>query len=240
MHSEILRDGLKDMTQAGGRLRHVASKGFSIAVYGPDGAGKSTVLDWIEEELSVPFAGRIRRSHIRPHRVPNLARLRSAVGLAKSKRAGTGSSGMIDPYAAPMPGRLKSLIRFGWFFADFAIDGIVKMRPTSELRLYDRFVEDYLIDPRRHRLNLPAWFLKAALKPIPRPDLNILLVGNAERIAARKGEQTADEARRQITLLEAMARQTPRSHLLNTDCPTDETRQRLRLILAEHGPVEND
>lgn len=143
-----------------------------------------------------------------------------------------------DPYAQPMPGRLKSLVRLGWFFCDFAVDAVIKIWPRHELRLYDRFVDDYLIDPRRHRLNLPHWLLRAVLSPIRRPDLTILVVGDPERIVARKAEQTVDEATRQIGVLMDMGRRRPRTYLLSTDCSMEETRKNLTDLLSLHGPLQ--
>lgn len=217
-------------------LRH-ARKALTIAAIGPDGSGKTTILDWIEEELAPVFDHRAIRLHLRPHVLPTRGEVaRGARDRPDGKPDTMTDEVPQDPYAAPLPGRLWSLVRLGWFCADYALGALA--RPQAGLVLFDRHVDDLWIDPRRHRLNLPPAVIRAALSPLPRADLTILLAGEAGTVSRRKGEQTVDDVRRQMALLHGLAKGRRDCALLETDTPPDVTRAALRQILAQHfGPT---
>ncbi len=209
-------------------------KSLSIAVLGPDGSGKSTVLGWIEEALAPAYGADVRKTHKRPARLPKLSAIKRKLGLSKAKR-GLDAKPVKGhhPYDLPMPGRFVSFVRLTAFALDYAIDGALRNFGRPRLFLYDRCVDDLLIDPRRYRLNLPQWFLRMMLAPVRRPDVMFLLIGDPVHIASRKSEQTIDEVRRQIGILHDMASRNSRALLLSTDCTMEDTRAALLALLQQ-------
>lgn len=185
--AERLRDRIRqwaaDLRRVAGRF--VQPTGLSIAFLGADGAGKSTLIRRVTEELGESFR-QVRYCHLRPGVLP--------------ARNGTGGAPVVDPHGRPLRGAAASVAKLLHFWADYVIGGFVWLYPLrvrSTLVIFDRYYHDLLADPRRYRygasLKLARWLGLA----VPQPDLCFVLDVPAEVLQARKQEVPFAESRRQ-------------------------------------------
>lgn len=154
--------------------------GLLVAVLGPDGVGKSTLLATLGDKLAGAFRSR-RLFHWRP-----------AVIFAGK------SAPVTNPHARPVFGALRSLAHLAGHFADYQIGWAVRIQPMlsrSGLVLFDRYFYDLAADPKRYRYGGPAAVPKMLFRAVPRPDLVLLLDAPEEVVLGRKSETTSEEIR---------------------------------------------
>jgi thymidylate kinase len=166
--------------------------GLWIAVLGPDGSGKSTVIDRLEAALEPAFR-RTARFHLRPHLLK---------GTSAAEKPNT------DPHGQRPRGLLASALKLIYFWADYTLGYWLRVRPQlvrSTLVIFDRYFCDLLIDPRRFRSNGPRWLTRAIAAVIPMPDLLLILDAPAEVLQARKQEVPLEESARQVEAYRAFA-----------------------------------
>jgi hypothetical protein len=160
-----------------------------VALVGPDGVGKTTVLNRVASDGRLVFTDVVMR-HWRPGLLPPLGRLLHPT-------AGTANSPGGPPRRRPGPLRL---FRIAYYFSDFLLGGVFKDRVDSSrqrLVLYDRWFTDMTVDPLRYGLR-SARGLSLLLRFLPKPDLVILLTDLPERIHRRKAELPLEEIERQL------------------------------------------
>jgi hypothetical protein len=156
-----------------------------VAIVGPDGVGKSTVINELRKLLPhfLPVNGVIVR-HWRPSLLPPLGRLAGQeVPLA----------GVAHP-PRRKPGRLR-WVRNLYYSLDFTLGAWLKDRPLSSFNkiiIYDRCYLDMQADPLR--FGLPdAKGLQSLSGLYRQPDLIVLLEDSPERIHSRKPELSVAE-----------------------------------------------
>jgi thymidylate kinase len=159
------------------------STGVLVAVLGPDGVGKSTVLEGLAAEFIVPLRRR-RLFHYRPQ------------VLAKRKD----NRPVTDPHGQTPRGALISMVYLSVFFADCLAGYFLEVKPRlvrSGFVQFDRYFHDVMVDPRRYRYGGPQWYAKLLSRLLPEPDLVIVLDANEDLILSRKTELTRAEIQRQ-------------------------------------------
>lgn len=158
-----------------GRINRVLRPdGVSVVFLGPDGAGKSSVIETIGPKLADVF--------------PRSTCLGFAPGLLAFLRRGKSSTS--EPHGQQPRSQLVSLARIAYWFVFYML-GFVALRlavARSTLVLYDRHFVDILVDQKRYRYGGPVWLLRLLWQIIPKPDLIILLDAPAEVLQARKQE----------------------------------------------------
>ena len=160
-----------------------------IAVLGPDGAGKSTVIEGLSEEFTQRRL-KIHRVHWRP------AFCRKSVGEVGQVN---------DPHSVPPRGAFTSILKLGYFWCDWAYSHLLPLRhfrAKNKVVIADRFYIDLLIDPRRYRYGGPMWLASLVFRFFPKPSLTIILTGDPETLYARKKEVRPDEVVRQVEAYE--------------------------------------
>ena len=160
--------------------------GLFIAVFGPDGSGKSTVIAKVLEFLSSEFRS-TRCIHLRPR-----------IGVPPSKSCEI----VTNPHGAIPRSIFSSILKLFYFIADYAIGYLSIVRPTiscSGLIVFDRYFQDIIVDPRRYRFGAPIWLARLAAFFIPSPDLSILLDAPTDVLQSRKQEVPYNETDRQRT-----------------------------------------
>lgn len=184
-------------------LRLFKQPGYTIAVLGTDGSGKSFIINSITPVLDEAFHNGIRYEHMRPNYLPSLA-----VAMGK-KKADEPTGVCSNPHGSKPSGFIGSLIRLTYYWIDYTWGYFKKVFLDKAFKthvwIFDRYYYDYYIDQRRARLNLPNWLLKFYGFFVPAPDLTICLGGDPEKIYARKPETSLEEVKRQTEVLKEFA-----------------------------------
>jgi len=169
---------ITDLPRKVARLTHPT--GFLVAVLGPDGAGKSTLIESVGQQLDGVFRSR-HVFHWRPK-------------LLLPDRSGPVS----NPHGRSRFGMTRSLVHLAGHFTDYHVGFALRIWPLlahSGLVLFDRYFYDLAADPKRYRYGGPARLPEILSKLVPRPALMLVLDAPEETLLNRKRETTADEIR---------------------------------------------
>ncbi|BDS06751.1 hypothetical protein NT6N_17910 [Oceaniferula spumae] len=164
-----------------------------VAMLGPDGSGKSSVIEGLTHKLSH------RRLSIKMiHWSPRLLRKGQEV-----------PGGIVpDPHSIPPRNLFMSILKLGLITAEWwwaSIWNIRHPRAKSKLLISDRYYNDMLVDPVRYRFGAPIKWAKFVFRFLPKPDHVIVLAGDADQILARKKEVTPEELKRQLAAYKELA-----------------------------------
>lgn len=170
--------------------------GYTVAVLGTDGSGKSFIINAITPILGEAFHNGIKYEHMRPNYMPSIAVLTGR--KEKSECAEVCST----PHASKPSGFIGSIIRLSYYWLDYTWGYFRKVYFDKSFKahvwLFDRYYYDYYLDQRRARLNLPNWIVRFYGIFVPCPDITICLGGDPQKIYARKPETSLEEVSRQI------------------------------------------
>lgn len=173
--------------------------GYTIAVLGTDGSGKSTIINAITPVLNEAFHNTVVYNHLRPHYLPDLG-----VTLKQREKSDT-TIVNCDPHAKKRSGFIGSLMRWGYYLVDYSLGYLLKIFPSTRIRskvfIFDRYYYDYYIDQKRSRINLPKWIIKVGECIVPTPDLVLCLGGDPKVIYERKPETSLEEVNKQTSVL---------------------------------------
>lgn len=195
-----------------------SNTGFSVGFTGPDGSGKTTVIDLILERLAPVFRTAHKYYHFRPLIFGNLSEIAHSAGLKKEVDRDYG-----NPHRGGKTGVLNSLLRLIYLSIDYIIGYFIKVKTSTRITqfvIFDRYYTDVICDSRRCRINLNYrflyWFGRLF---IPSLNYNILLTARTETILARKRELN-EEAIRQINkIIDYLADKKGYKKILNEQTP---------------------
>ncbi len=194
--------------------RVLAPAGCWIAFLGPDGSGKSALIEALTDVGQLAFR-KIRSYHLRP-------------GLLLAGRSGAGSA-VTDPHALPARPLFASLAKLALFWCDYVGGYWLRVRPQlvrSTLVIFDRYYHDISVDPKRYRYKAPRWLTRLAGRFLPLPDLIFILDAPPEILQARKREVSLAECIRQREAYRRLAedlQSRTRTVVIDTSRPLDES-----------------
>jgi hypothetical protein len=167
------------------RLRRLAGRmgrfwrvdgGLSVVFLGPDGAGKSSVIEAIGQSLAGAFPRTACYSF--PPALFHFFHNPQAIDNR--------------PHESPLRSWPASVVRAVLYWFVYSTLGYcVTVRQAlgrSTLVMHDRHFVDALVDPRRYRYGGPSWLLRLIWRIIPKPDLLILLDAPPAVLQGRKQE----------------------------------------------------
>ena len=97
----------------------------------------------------------------------------------------------------------------------YALRGL-PLRRRSVRVAFDRYIDDYQVDPLRSRIRLDLPGLGLLCRLVPRPDHVFVCSAPLETLRARKQELPEEESARQLQQYEQLARRLPRARLVRT------------------------
>jgi thymidylate kinase len=197
--------------------RFLSPPGFSIAILGSDGSGKTTIIDSITKPLSQSVHKAFYYEHMRPNLIPNIA---SLFGKKVTKEE------IAAPQSSKPSGAIGSILRLSYYSFDYLAGYWLKVYPKmvkkSCIWVFDRYYYDYLIDPLRARINLPSWFIKSFLFFLPQPDLILCFGADPKIIYNRKPELSLEELTRQNVILRDIVSKNTKAKWMDSNCSIEE------------------
>src|ERR1041385_3126310 len=130
-------------------------RGVLLAIFGPDGVGKSSVMSGVVSAIS-PLFDHQRTMRWRPQMI--------------SSRIAKEPHKFRLPHSAGTHRLPLSMAKLGGAFADFYLDHITSTRNQlrgCSLIAWDRYFHDLLADTRRYRYDGPSWYPELLLRCLP-------------------------------------------------------------------------
>lgn len=156
--------------------------GISIAFLGPDGSGKTTVINGLTS-LNLPFR-KTDYFHLKP--------------IYTSNKVSEVTS---DPHKFKPYNKLKSYTKLLYFLYQYNlgwIQNIIPLKIKSSLIIFDRYFDDLIADNKRYRYGGQNYMAKFFRLFIKKPSLYFVLVTDAKTIYKRKQEVAFSELENQI------------------------------------------
>jgi thymidylate kinase len=195
------------------------SKGKLIVIYGVDGVGKTTVINYITPRLQ-ELSKKVIIRHLRPTILP-------ALSSFKIRRYSSEIATFKDPHGAKPSGLFVSLFRIAYLILDYYVGYWFWIRPKlinhDNIIIFDRYIHDLIFDQLRFRISLPEWIVNFCINIIPEADLYICLHGDPHVISMRKNELDVTETHNQILKIKEFASDNFKALLVSTDASIDIT-----------------
>jgi thymidylate kinase len=158
-----------------------------LSVSGPDGVGKSTLINHLEKIFQDAFNKNVCLMHLRP----GLFRRLSAFKKGEHQQETTAVPQLVESSYA------MSLLKIGYYFLDYTIGYFIRVRliswRTPTVFIFDRYYTDLLSQPARFGIKGFSGLRTFLFRFIPKPQLSVLLYEDPENILRRKAELTLEE-----------------------------------------------
>jgi thymidylate kinase len=177
--------------------------GVNVAFLGPDGAGKSSVVDAIGAVLEAALPRSVCWGFaVSPTRL--------------MKRSVTSTD---QPHALPSRSLATSLVRAAYWLLFYIVGypylHLIKARST--LVINDRHFVDILVDQKRYRYGGPVWVLQLIWRLMPKPELVILLDAPPDVLQSRKQEVAFEVTAKQRNDYYSLVQTLPNGRIVNAD-----------------------
>ena len=209
-----------------------SNTGFSIGFTGPDGSGKTTVIDTILERIAPVFKTAHKYYHFRPALFGNLGEVAHSAGIKKEV-----DRNYSDPHRGGKTGKVSSFLRLCYYSMDYVIGYFTKVKSVTRITrvvVFDRYYTDIICDSRRSRIYLSPKFLYWWGKLfIPTLNYNILLTANSETILARKRELDEEGIKTINAKIDYLACKKGYTKVLNESTPQVAVNEILTFVFNE-------
>lgn len=210
----------------------------TFAVLAPDGTGKTTFLNALLDEMNFYYVNdsndhRFHVYHFRPELFPNLGAAGEKAGIMKQDKDFT------SPHRSKPANPVSSLARIAYYTCDYIIGWMKCVRNDvhyDRYSVFDRYSYDFIIDPRRTKLELPKVVRKFFVALTPQPKVVFVLTADPNVIYARKKELTFEEITRQVGEYRELAASNPKKFVLldAENTPSEMAKQATEILLSKY------
>lgn len=185
--------------------------GFFIAFSGPDGAGKSTLVQpFIDFLYDLGLSQTNKPHHFLTKNIPSLHKLPGA----PKKYA---KQDYTKPYEAKETGMLSSILRTVYYYIAFLADRwfyINKMMHSNQVVIFDRYYLDLVADPKRIRISLNKGLVARLFNVLPKPNYSIIVLADKDQILERKDELTEKKLKELLISYSELPRKFKKSEII--------------------------
>ncbi|MFI3285200.1 MAG: hypothetical protein R3Y08_00960 [Rikenellaceae bacterium] len=203
-----------------------------IAFTGADGAGKTTVIDMIQEKIASVYGKATEYLHFRPLLIPNIGEAAHSAGLKKEV-----DREYDKPHRGAKTGALSSFLRLCYYSVDYVLGYWFKVKPHAKITkviIFDRYFTDVIVDSRRSSIYLNTKFLYGWGKLfIPKMKYNILLTADPDIILSRKQELDREGIERINTKMEYLAAKKGYYMVMNNGTAEEAVDKILSIVIDE-------
>ena len=146
-------------------------------------------------ECFVTDISKVHIYHFRPTLIPNLGELGERAGIMEQDKEFT------KPHRGKKTNTVSSLIRIIYYTVDYILGGFVNIRKDvqfDKFTVFDRYAYDFLVDPKRSKINLPFQIRRFFCRIVPQPQITFVLNADPTVVFSRKQELTLNEIKRQM------------------------------------------
>jgi len=164
--------------------------GFSFSLTGPDGSGKTTVLNSVEGSLANIFR-EVNLFHFRPSVIPRIAEVLKNIGLKREVDVDYSK-----PHRGGEVGKISSFVRLSYYVFDYIVGYFLVVRPALFKRhvvIFDRYFTDVMSDSLRSRIGINYKIIFLFRKIVPKMNYNFFIFVEPQEILNRKQELTREQ-----------------------------------------------
>ena len=214
-----LRSRIAEFNRVLFRVRYPT--GVWIAIYGPDGCGKTSVIQKLELSIQPAFR-RCLKYHFR---------------LFFGRKFRQEDIVVPNPHGQKIRNPITSFLKILLYALDYIIGYLVIILPAkirSTFIIFDRYYDDIFVDPKRYCYGGPNWLLKFIQLIIPKPDLVICLDAPASVLQERKQEVSFNESARQRELYKNLVLSMNNGHVVDASQPLDNVVHNVQSIIIDY------
>lgn len=203
-------------------------RGLMISFSGPDGCGKTTVIEMLMARLAVNPP---ELFHFRPTVLPNLGETAHKAGVVKEV-----DRNFDKPHRAKKKGILNSLIRFAYYYTDYVLGYFLKILPLRQRKhivLFDRYFTDVIVDSERSSIFLNFKFICWMRHFVPMCRYNFIFCVEPETIRSRKQELEVEDMKRIYSRLEYLCARDKRYYKIDNNGTTEDAVRQILDVLAK-------
>ncbi len=171
-------------------FRRLLRKNCMIALVGPDGAGKTSLVEGLMENLRPILRSPKERVCVFHHRPRLLRNIRHI--FKKELNEQEFNELNFNPHGGAQSSFIVSAIKLFYYSMDYLIGYLIKVFPLQrkdKIILFDRYFYDFVVDQKRSAIKLPKWFAMLYYKLfIPKPNRVIFIEVDPEEAHRRKQE----------------------------------------------------
>ena len=171
-------------------LKRAFKKQYFVVFVGPDGSGKTTLIEKLKSESESIFksdASRFTIKHHRPHWLPNIAQI-----FKKNLSDDEVYDLNFNPHSEKQSGFLVSFLKLCYYSVDYTIGYLLKVikdQRANKFIVFDRYFFDFIVDQKRSALKVnkrtAIWFYKLF---VPKPNNVFFIKVDAQKAHDRKKE----------------------------------------------------
>lgn len=212
-------------------LKHRFSRrGLLISISGPDGSGKTTVIQKVIDILGAVNPPLLY--HFRPKLLPNLGEIGKKVKVISSV-----DQRFDEPHRSQPNGFVKSSIRLTYYIFDYIFGYFLKILPLlykKNIVIFDRYFTDMIVDGERSSIYLNFKYIFMLRRIVPSCNYNFLIKVDPEIILSRKQELTHQAIERIYSRLEYVADRDESYYWIENNSEPEDAVIRIISVLLEN------